>query len=447
MVKKCIVEGLALAAMHKWRQAALAFCQAIKLDPKLPEAYQLLGEVLIPLEEWDHAQACFCKVIELDSEFAEAYNYLGVVLKNKNFLIEAESCYRQAIEKNPDYAEAFHNLGNCLKLTQCFDEAEASYLRALELQPDFEETRFSLSTLYLLRRQYEKGWKLYDSRLKWKEKFCLDIPIWQGEDLTGRNVLLFYEQGLGDMIQFLRYAYQVAAIAAKTTVWIQKPLERLLVSTQSTFSVCVRSRNIDPSQFDFACSLFSLPAKFDFGSDLLVRYIPYLHASHDILAKWRRIICDRAGKKYKIGVVWAGNPEHSDDHNRSIAFKLFSQLFAYSTVFWVSLQVGNRAQDLTQTSQNVLDCSSQLVDFAETAGVIDSLDMVIAVDTAVAHLAGTMGKKIWLLLPFRPDWRWGLSGESSYWYPTMRLFRQQQIGDWQGVLEQVKAALNDLGIF
>lgn len=443
MAKNCIIEGLELAAMHEWQPAALAFCQAIKLDPNLPEAYQLLGEVLIPLEEWDQAQACFCKVIELDPESAEAYNYLGVVLKKKNFLIEAEACYRQAIAKNPAYAEAFHNLGNCFKQTQRFDEAEAAYLRALELQPALEESRFSLSTLYLSRRQYDKGWKLYDSRFAWKEKFRLDIPIWQGEDLTGRNVLLFYEQGLGDMIQFLRYAYQVAPLAAKTTVWIQKPLARLLSSTQNIFSVCVRRRNIDPSRFDFACSLFSLPAKFDLGPDLLVRYIPYLHAAHDILAKWRKIIRDRAGGKYKIGVVWAGNPEHSDDHNRSVAFKLFSQLFAYDTVCWVSLQVGDRARDLTQTAQNVLDCSRELVDFAETAGVIENLDMVIAVDTAVAHLAGAMGKKTWLLLSFRSDWRWGLTGESSYWYPTMRLFRQQQAGDWQGVLERVKAALQE----
>lgn len=443
-VKNCMIEGLEFAAMHEWRQAGLAFCQAIKLDPNLTQAYQLLGEVLIPIEDWDNAQACFCKVIQLDPEFSEAYNHLGVVLKHKDLLGEAEECYRQAIAKDPNYAEAFHNLGNCLKLTHRFDEAEAFYLRALELQPDFEESRFSLSTLYLMRGQYNKGWKLYDSRFNWQEKFRMDIPIWQGEVLTGRKVLLFYEQGIGDMIQFFRYAYQVAQTAKKTTVWIQKPLERLLLSTQNVFSVCASGKNIDPGQFDFACSLFSLPAKFNSGQEVFNNDIPYIHASNDISAKWRHFIGARAGKRYKVGVVWAGNPKHSDDQNRSIPFELFSKLFDDDKVFWVSLQVGETVRNLTQTSQCVFDCSRELVDFAETAGVIDNLDLVIAVDTAVAHLAGAMGKKTWLLLPYRPDWRWGLECEDSFWYSTMRLFRQHNLGDWQNVLERVKVALRDI---
>jgi hypothetical protein len=439
-----MIAGLELTAIRKWRQAALAFCQAIKLDPNLAEAYQLLGEALLSLEDWDNAQACFCKVIELDPEFSEAYNHLGAVLKHKNFLNEAEDCYRQAIAKNPDYSEAFHNLGNCLKLTQRFHEAEISYLRALELQPDFEEAQFSLSTLYLLRGQYNEGWKLYDSRFDWREKFSLDIPIWQGEALTGCKVLLFYEQGIGDMIQFLRYAYQVAQTAAQTTVWIQKPLERLLANGKNVFSVCTSGRNIDPGQFDFACSLFSLPARFDSGQQVFDNFIPYIYGSHDILAKWQKLISERAAEKYKIGVVWAGNPEHLDDRNRSIPFKLFSELFDNSKVFWVSLQVGKKVSDLTPTAQYLFDCSKELIDFAETAGVIANLDLVIAVDTAVAHLAGAMGKKTWLLLPCKPDWRWGLEGEASDWYPTMRLFRQRKLGDWQAVLEKVKVALRDI---
>ncbi|GMB01217.1 tetratricopeptide repeat protein [Pelosinus sp. IPA-1] len=443
-VEECIVEGLTLIANHEWRQAALFFCQAIKLDPSLPEAYQRLGEVLILIGDWDNAQACFGKVIELDPEIPEAYNHLGVVLKHKNFLDEAEECYRQAIEKEPDYFDAFHNLGNCLKWTNRFDEAEVSYLRALALRPDSEKTRFSLATLYLLRGQYNKGWKLYDSRFNWQEKFCMDIPIWQGEALAGRKVLLFYEQGLGDMIQFIRYAKQVAQAATKTTIWIQKPLERLLINMQNDLSVCSSGRNIDPEQFDFACSLFSLPAKFNSEQETFASCIPYIHGDQDVSAKWRKIIDELAGGRCKVGIVWAGNPEHADDQNRSIPFELVSKLFDNSTVFWVSLQVGKEVQDLTPRSQCLFDCSGELVDFAETAGVIDNLDLVISVDTAVAHLAGAMGKKIWLLLPYRSDWRWGLHGEDSPWYPTMQLFRQHKLGDWQGVLERVKNLLRDI---
>jgi len=438
-----MVEGLEWAQQSEWGQAALAFCQVIKLQPNFPGAYQCLGEVLIPIGDWDNAEACFCKVIELDPEIPEAYNHLGVVLKHKNCLDEAEECYRLAIGRDPDYFDAFHNLGNCLKWTQRFDEAEVCYLRALELRPDSEKSRFSLSTLYLLRGQYNKGWKLYDSRFNWQEKFRLDIPIWQGEALAGRKVLLFYEQGYGDMIQFIRYAKQVAQAAAKTTVWIQKPLERLLATMQNEFSVCVRGRNIDPGEFDFACSVLSLPAKFSAEPETFSSDIPYIHGAKDLSAKWGKIIGDLAGERCKVGVIWAGNPEHSDDHNRSIPMELFSKLFNKDNICWVSLQVGKKGQELP-TSQCVFDCSGELVDFAETAGVIEHLDLVISVDTAVAHLAGAMGKKTWLLLPYRPDWRWGLEGADTPWYPTMRLFRQQQLGDWQKVLDRVTMALGDL---
>ncbi|MEN6413934.1 MAG: tetratricopeptide repeat protein [Veillonellales bacterium] len=440
---KYIGAGVALAEKGELREAALSFCQAVKVEPDLPEAYQRLGEALISLEYWDNAQKCFCRVIELDPSYAAAYNYLGVVLKQKNRLDEAEECYRQAIRQKPDYAEAFHNLGNCLKAEDRFAEAETAYRRALELKPDLFDSRFSLGTLYLLLGQYEKGWKLYDSRMVWQDKFRLDIPIWQGETLTGRKILLFYEQGFGDMIQFVRYAYPVAALA-ETTVWIQRPLERLLSGTQNVFAVCQSRGEIKPEQFDFACSLMSLPAKLNSAAATVPNHVPYLRGANDIAAKWRERIGREAGNCRKVGVVWAGNPGHSDDKNRSIPFELFRRLFTVDGVFWVSLQVGKKQAALTGSAGNLFDCSAELVDFAETAGVIANLDLVIAVDTAVAHLAGAMGKETWVLLPFRPDWRWGLGREDSTWYPTMRLFRQYAPGDWQTVLERVKAALRKI---
>lgn len=440
--KKYIADGVALAEKGELREAALLFCQAVKAEPDLPEAYQRLGEALIPLEYWDNAQKCFCRALELNPQYAEAYNYLGVVLKQKDRPEEAEKCYRQAIRQKPDYEAAFHNLGNCLKGENRFAEAEAAYLRALELKPDLFESRFSLGTLYLLLGQYEKGWKLYDSRMVWEEKFRLDIPIWQGEALTGRKILLFHEQGFGDMIQFVRYAYPVAKLA-ETTVWIQQPLERLLSGSQHAFSVCVSRRDIDPKQFDFACSLMSLPAKFHSTAATVSNSVPYLHAPKNIAAKWREKIGKPAGRRKKIGVVWAGNPRHSDDQNRSIAFGLFRRLFTMDEFFWISLQVGGGQLAQAGGSRHLFDCSGELTDFAETAGVITNLDLVIAVDTAVAHLAGAMGKETWVLLPYRPDWRWGLDRKDSLWYPTMRLFRQHQPGDWQEVLARVEAALQE----
>lgn len=444
MLKKYLSNGMELAERGEFREAALSFCHAIKLNPEYPEAYQRLGEVLMPLERWDDAQASFCKAIELKPHYPEAYNQLGVVLKQKNYLVEAEACYRQAVAQNPDYAEAFHNLGNCLKLTNRLDEAEAAYSRALELRADLYQSKFSLATLYLLRGQYQAGWKLYETRFICQGRLRLDIPIWKGEDLTNRKILLFYEQGFGDMIQFIRYAYKVAELSAETTVWIQTPLKRLLDNGKNNFFVCCNSRNIEPKQFDYACSLFSLPLMFNTSRETIPNTIPYIHAFGDSLLKWCDKIGKVAGERYKVGVVWAGNPEHSDDHNRSIPLEVFSLLFDVQGVEWISLQLGEAAQEAAQGTWNILDFSEELSDFAETAGIIDNLDLIIAVDTAVAHLAGAMGKKTWLLLPYVPDWRWGLECEQTPWYPTMHLFRQQKKGDWQEVIARVKTALRSL---
>lgn len=442
MTQSYIYDGLKWARQGHLQKAALSFCKAIKINPAFPEAYQRLGEVLVSLKEWDNAQGCFCEALALNPEYAEAYNYLGIVLKQKNCLEKAEVCYRQAVKLKPDYSEAFHNLGNLLKLEERFKEAEIAYLKALELQPELLDTRFSLSTLYLLLGQYDKGWPLYDTRLNWQEKFQFNIPIWQGEELKGRRILLFYEQGFGDMLQFVRYAYKVAEVAA-TTVWIQKPLERLLACSQKQFSVCSAYRSIDPEQFDFACSLFSLPAKLHLPENTFLNEFPYICADRDIAAKWREKITLRAGSHKKVGIVWAGNPKHAEDQNRSIPFELFRCLLDLDSIMWFSLQVGGVPPGLADMQGNIADYSKQLTDFAETAGVLDNLDLIITVDTAVAHLSGAMGKKTWLLLPYRADWRWGLGREATPWYPTMRLFRQSRAGDWQGVLKRVKTVLQE----
>ncbi|MDR3592043.1 MAG: tetratricopeptide repeat protein [Negativicutes bacterium] len=437
-VTRYINEGLALARQGELRQAALLLCLAVKLDPDRAEAYRHLGEVLIPLQRWEDAEACFFRAVALQPHFPEAHNYLGVVLNHKKDLSGAEACYQRAIGQNPGYAEAYHNLGSCFKQANRIDEAEACYRRALELQPDLRDSRFSLATLYLLRGEYELGWQLHESR--WQGDFRLDIPLWQGEDLTGCKILLFFEQGYGDMLQFVRYAYIVAKQAA-VTVWIQKPLKRLLAGSQTAFSVCT-GRTLPEESFDYACSLLSLPFHCKTSLATIPNDVPYLHAGAEITARWRDKIDAAAGGRCRVGVVWAGNPEHSDDANRSIAFALFGRLFSVEGIAFFSLQAGGKSRQLPSLPSEVFDCCGQLADFAETAGVIANLDLVIAVDTAVAHLAGAMGKKTWLLLPFKPDWRWGLDREDSPWYPTMRLFRQRQPGDWQEVLERVAAALH-----
>ena len=434
-----VEEGLNLAHGGKIREAAIYFCQAVKEEPHNPELYQRLGELLVALEEWDHAQACFRQLLALAPEHAEAYNYMGVILKRKEYLAEAEACYREAVELKPDYAEAFHNMGNCLLRQEKYAEAEAAYLKAVELQPDLLKARFSLGIYYLLMGQREKGWKWYDARLDWKDSFHMDIPIWQGESLAGRRILLFYEQGFGDMLHCLRYVPQIVRQALEVTVWIQEPLARLLKEMKPAYKVCTSNRQLDAAQFDFACSIFSLPAKLP----SLEAAVPYLWAAPKNREAWYKKLASVAKGRLKVGVVWAGNPEHSNDENRSSSFAEFRRLFTIPGVLWVNLQVGEEQKRFKEISdaERVFDTAGELTDFAETAGVIANLDLVIAVDTAVAHLAGAMGKPTWLLVPYHPEWRWELKREDCFWYPTMRLFRQALRGDWQEVLQRVAVAL------
>ena len=434
-----VEEGLNLAHGGKIREAAIYFCQAVKEEPHNPELYQRLGELLVALEEWDHAQACFRQLLALAPEHAEAYNYMGVILKRKEYLAEAEACYREAVELKPDYAEAFHNMGNCLLRQEKYAEAEAAYLKAVELQPDLLKARFSLGIYYLLMGQREKGWKWYDARLDWKDSFHMDIPIWQGESLAGRRILLFYEQGFGDMLHCLRYVPQIVRQALEVTVWIQEPLARLLKEMDPSYRVCTSNRNLDAAQFDFACSIFSLPAKLP----SLEADVPYLWAAQENREAWYKKLALAANGRLKVGVVWAGNPEHSNDENRSSSFAEFRRLFTIPGVLWVNLQVGEEQKRFQEVSdaERLFDTAGKLTDFAETAGVIANLDLVIAVDTAVAHLAGAMGKPTWLLVPYHPEWRWELKREDCFWYPSMRLFRQTVRGNWQEVLQRVAVAL------
>ena len=217
------------------------------------------------------------------------------------------------------------------------------YCKALELQPDLLKTRFSLGTLYLLLGDYEKGWELYHSRVHWPSVFRLNIPIWKGENLAGKRILLFFEQGYGDMLQGIRYVNYISQMAAEVTVWIQKPLAKLLEECQPSYNICVSSRDLKEERFDIACSIFSLPARLL----SVVVDAPYLPISKKMCEKWKvRLPHDRSEWK-KVGLVCAGNPEHTNDINRSFDFSLLSRFFTVKQILWINLQVGEKSKQLS----------------------------------------------------------------------------------------------------
>ncbi len=459
-------------------EAKKCFYKAIRLNPNSPEAYNSLGVCQAEDGLLSQAENCFRRAIELKKfDYLEATNNLGIVLIKMKRIAEAEVCIRRASELWPECPEVYNNLGLTLKKTNCMDEAAVNFRRALALRPDYpaayinlglvlkdsgrldeaetcfqhvlklhedcSEADFALGILYLLQGQYEHWWEKYELRRSVFGYRQLDIRRWKGEELAGRRILLFYEQGYGDSLHFVRYASKVVPLASAVILWVQEPLGKLLSDSLPGVTILTKEP-IQPEQYDFACPLPSLPFVFNTVEENIPRTIPYIRPRQSVAEKWRKILDQRdGGHQYRVGIAWAGNPRHANDHNRTITVALFETLLDMGDINWVSLQVGDQAKDLTESLKGVVDFSQQLVDFSETAGIIDNLDLIITVDSAVAHLAGAMGKKTWTLLPFAPDWRWQLEREDSPWYPTMRLFRQQSFNNWQEVFVRVKTALKD----
>lgn len=432
--------GVELAHKGDCIQALDFFHKAIFLKPDYAEAYNGLGALLINMNNLNEAEPYLHRAIELKADYPEALYNLGTLLSRSNLLEEAEICLRETINLKSDFAEAHFRLGMIFKQMNRLEAAEAHLCRAIELRPNFREADFALGILYLLQGQYAKGWKKYELRRQLFDFCDAEVDCWQIENLVGHSILLFHEQGFGDTIHFIRYAQKIAKVASSTALLIPKELERLM--SFSLENVTIQSGKMAVEEYDFSCPLPSLPFKFNTTLHTIPKTIPYIKTSHQITKKWYNILEKiTRGNKYKIGVVWAGNPNHKNDKNRSIPFIIFKQIFAMNGVSWISLQVDNRGNDLQIISDIVTDFREDISDFADTAGLIENLDLIITVDTALAHLAGAMGKETWLLLPIEPDWRWQKAGQESCWYPTIRIFRQCHIGDWGGVLERVKVAL------
>ncbi len=438
--------GLALLNQGKRSEAEACFRKTVDLEPKRAEGYNNLALVFLETGRFAEAEDCLQVALSLAPDCAVIYNNLGLASEELGKAEEAKAHYRAAIGRDMTYAQAYYNLGNLLKKTLQLQEAEECLEQALCLQPEYKEAHHSLATLKLLQGRFTEGWRQYDKwRMQQPTQRAQGIARWCGEALQGRSILLYYEQGFGDTIQFVRYAPLVAALGAAVIVWLPSELDGVFSAFEASLSF--HSGAERPAQsFDFACPLPSLPALLHEGEPtLLATAIPYAAASLALRCAWQERIAARClPGQLKIGVVWAGNPGHHNDANRSVPFAQFKTLLREKDVEWHSLQIGRRSEDLQdESAQDVLDWSAQLTDFSQTAAALDQLDLLIAVDSAVAHLAGAMGKPVWLLAPFLPDWRWQLAREDSCWYPSMRLFRQERSGDWAGVLQRVTQALQE----
>jgi len=415
--------------------------RAIALRPGYAEAYSNLGAVLTQQGKLDEAVSAYRDAIRCKPGHAQAYANLGAALSVQGKLDEAAAACRQAIALMPGFAEAHSNLGAALKESGRFTEAVAAYEQAIRLKPDHAEAHFNLALTLLLLGDFSRGWQEYEWR--WKARGFLspkrnfDQPLWGGEQLNGRRILLHAEQGLGDTIQFVRYAAQVSARGGKVVLECQPELHRLLEQLPGVSLVAAGGPLPD---FDLHCPLLSLGRAFATKLESIPNPVPYLSADPRLVDRWASRV---TGGETKVGLVWAGKATHPNDRNRSMRLRQFLPLAKVQGVRFYSLQAGPAARHAVTgpPGLEVADLSDALSDLAETAAAIANLDLVISVDTAVAHLAGAMGKPVWVLLSFIPDWRWLLDRDDSPWYPTARLFRQKAIGRWDEVIDRVAECL------
>lgn len=437
----CLSRGAVLLDLQRWDEAADALRRAITLDPKRADAHNALGYALLTTGARDAAIAAFERALALQPAYPEALNNLGSTLRAAGRLEEAESALQRSVTLRPGYGAALANLGLVLQECGRYADALDVYDRAVATTPGLAAAHGNRAMLLLLLGRLEEGFAEYEWRWKMPGFATpvreLGAPAWDGSSLSARTLLVHAEQGLGSAIQFVRYVSRSGA--ARVILECHRPLLRLFrqsFSEGSGIDVVVKGETLPRA--DWQVPLMSLPQVMGTSLTSIPADVPYLRADPDEAATWRQRLA--ASPRPRVGLVWAGNPRHENDHNRSMPARFLAPLIADGQATMFSLQVPASATDLA-VLPGVTDLATELTDFAATAAGIEALDLVISVDTAVVHLAGALGKPVWLLLPYVPEWRWLLEREDSPWYPTMRLFRQSSPGDWAGVVEQVAAAL------
>jgi tetratricopeptide (TPR) repeat protein len=458
-------------------RAALSYRRAIKAEPKHPHAWYNLAVTLQVQESFPAALEAYAKALELAPANPVAENNMGLVLMALGRNTEAGSAFRRSLALKPDYALARINLGAILQLenkpTEAIEilksvlaetpddtrpltnmgnayialnrpaDALAAYERTLEIDPELAEARYNAALAHLLMGELERGWEDYESRLETEahqRKYPHDGPRWRkGEAVAGKTVLVYAEQGLGDTLQFIRYILLLEAEGAKVVVQVHVALKGFLERQLGTATVIATS---DPvPNHDFQCSLLSLPREFGTTLKTIPSKSPYLVAPEAKTEAWRKVFAHADG--LKVGLVWSGNPKHQFDHNRSFPIELLPELTSGMPAHFFAIQKELRAGDREKLAAMPLihDLSSKIVTFDDTAALVTALDIVITVDTSVAHLAGALGANAWVMLGFAPDWRWLLDRSDSPWYPSLRLFRQATIGDWSAVIRDVRTAI------
>ncbi len=473
-----LAAGLAAQRLGRLAEAAALYRAVLKSHPKHWQALHQLGSVHLACGELTEALECIGAAMKSNSGSAEIASNYGVVLRrlkrdqeaieyfNRALVLkpgyapalltrgaslqrlgrheEALANFNRLIEINPAHAKAHYNRACILHELQRFDEALGAYARALELVPDDADIHWNESLTRLLAGDFRHGWEKYEWRRKRHgyddRKF--EQPLWRGEAIAGKTILVHAEQGFGDTLQFVRYIPMLASMGARVALEVQSPLKPLIASLAGVSTLIARGEAL--SAFDLHCPLLSLPLAFGTTLETIPAVVPYLKAPEYRAQEWQAWLPQNG--KFRIAFAWSGSATHEHDAIRSIPLEKWRPLLERPGIQWISIQRDLRDGDeaTLATYPNVMHVGAELTDFADTAAAISACDLVLSVDTSVAHLAGALDRRAWILLQHSPDFRWLLNRGDSPWYPRARLFRQPKLGDWDSVLKTVGEELESL---
>jgi len=435
--------ALALGDLGRWPEALAAYDELLRIQPGHALAWSNRGNILQRFERWDEALAAYERAMELRADYVDArYNRASALLRLER-RDEALAGYEEVLRLRPDHAEALFNRASLLEELGRWDEAAIDLERAVASRPEHVDARWNQALLFLLRGDYARGWPGYE--LRWEQEVArpfverFEQPLWRGNaDLAGKTILLHAEQGLGDTIQFSRYVPLVQSRAGRVILEVQPSLAALASSISP--DVTVIARGAPRPRFDRHAPLGSLPLAFDTS----IATIPpptRLRIDERVSSAWKERLGER--KRRRIGLTWSGDPEKRGDLRRSVALAQLEPLLAEERFEFHGVQKAPRSEDRERLARHpqVRLWSDELTDFMETAALLADLDLLITVDTSVAHLAATLGVPTWVLLPSVPDFRWMLERADSPWYPSVRLFRQARPDDWDAVIAEVREAL------
>lgn len=436
--------GICLVQMKRLEESVAAFDRALKIRPDYADALSNRANALFQLKRYAQSLDDCDRAIALDPDAAVAHNNRGNALQKLCRFEDALDSYNRAIALKPDYAGAYGNRGNIHQYLRRFHEALADFRRAQAVDPDHAQAHWNEALCLLMMGDFENGWKKYEWRWKRGGSTALQRrfsqPLWLGDhDLRGKRILLHAEQGLGDTVQFCRYAGLLAALGGEVILEVQASLVPLLARLEGAAKVIAMGGKLP--EFDFHCPLLSLPLAMKTMPESIPANIPYLHADAGKVAAWQQRLGEKS--RPRVGLVWSGNPGFRMDYLRSMRLLQIAPLLDLPCE-WVSLknELSGEDAESIRTLPGLRHFGAELRDFSDTAALIQCMDLVLSTCTSVPHVAGAMGRPVWLMLSRVADPRWLVERNDTAWYPSMRLFRQPDVDDWEGLLQQVRGELS-----